>query len=49
MAVSFFGSLFSAWRRQLPSRAPGKSARMLLLVLSKPSMSTPLTRYDGSC
>jgi hypothetical protein len=30
MAVSFLGSVFSAWRRQLPRRAPGKNMRTLL-------------------
>src|SRR2546429_8005328 len=49
IAVSFFGSLVSAWRRQLPKRAPGKSVCRLLVVLSKPSVSMPRTRYDGSC
>src|SRR6266446_4014530 len=49
IAVSFFGSLLSAWRRQLPRRAPGHSVRILLVVLSKPSVSTPRTRYKGSC
>ena len=49
IAVSFFGSLLSAWRRQLPRRAPGKSVRILLTVLSKPSVRMPRTRYDGSC
>jgi hypothetical protein len=27
VATSFFGSLMSAWRRQVPKRAPGKSVR----------------------
>src|SRR5215470_394158 len=49
MAASFFGSLLSAWRRQLPTRTPGKSVRILLVVLSKPSVRPPRTRYDGSC
>ena len=48
MATSFFGSLRNAWRRQVPTRTPGKSVRRLLVVLSKPSVRTPLTRYDGS-
>lgn len=38
----------SAWRRQFPRRAPGKSVRLLLVVLSKPSVRMPRTRYDGS-
>src|SRR5437870_13655469 len=42
-------SLLSAWRRQVPRRTPGKSVRMLLTVLSKPSVRIPRTRYDGSC
>jgi hypothetical protein len=29
MATSFFGSLRSAWRRQVPRRAPGSSIRIL--------------------
>ena len=49
MATSFFGSLLSAWRKQLPTRTPGKSVRILLVVLSKPSVRAPLTWYDGSC
>jgi hypothetical protein len=49
MAISFFGSLVMAWRRQLPRRAPGYNVRILLIVLSKPSVSTLWTRYDGSC
>src|SRR6266436_8349677 len=49
MATSFFGSLMSAWRRQLPRRAPGNSVRILLVVLSKPSVRMPRTRYAGSC
>src|SRR5215510_14733224 len=49
IAVSFPGSLLSAWRKQLPRRTPGNSVRRLLVVLSKPSVRTPLTRYDGSC
>ena len=44
MAMSFFGSLLTAWRRQLPKRAPGNRVRILLVVLSKPSVSTPRTR-----
>jgi hypothetical protein len=42
MATSFFGSLISAWRRQMPTRTPGKSVCILLVVLSKPSVRTPL-------
>jgi hypothetical protein len=30
-------------------RAPGPSVRLLLVVLSKPSLRMPRTRYDGSC
>ena len=41
IAASFFGSLRSAWRRQLPTRTPGNSVRILLVVLSKPSVSIP--------
>ena len=48
MATSFFGSLLSAWRKQVPKRAPGKSVHILLTVLSKPSVRIPRTRYDGS-
>jgi hypothetical protein len=44
MAVSVAGSLLMAWRRQLPRRAPGNSVRILLVVLSKPSVSIPRTR-----
>jgi hypothetical protein len=29
MAMSLLGSLLSAWRRQLPTRAPGNRVRML--------------------
>jgi hypothetical protein len=49
MATKFFGSLRSAWRSQGPRRAPGKSVRSLWVVLSKPAVRTPRTRYDGSC
>jgi hypothetical protein len=49
MAIKFFGSLRSAWRSQGPRRAPGKSVRSLWVVLSKPAVRTPRTRYDGSC
>jgi hypothetical protein len=48
IAVSFFGSVLSAWRRQFPRRAPGNSVRILLVVLSKPSVRMPRTRYAGS-
>jgi hypothetical protein len=41
MEVSFPGSLLIAWRRQLPKRAPGKSVRILFVVLSKPSVRIP--------
>ena len=41
MATSFFGSLLIAWRRQVPIRAPGKSVRRLLVVLSNPSVKPP--------
>jgi hypothetical protein len=44
MVISFFGSLVSAWRRQLPRRALGNSVRILLVVLSKPSVRIPRTR-----
>src|SRR2546425_9441757 len=49
MATSVPGSLLIAWRRQLPKRAPGNSVRILLVVLSKPSVRMPRTRYNGSC
>ena len=49
IATSLAGSLLIAWRRQLPRRAPGNSVRILLVVLSKPSVRMPRTRYDGSC
>ena len=39
----------SAWRRQVPRRAPGNNVRILLVVLSKPSVRMPRTRYEGSC
>jgi hypothetical protein len=44
MATSFCGSLRSAWRRQVPRRAPENNVRMLLTVLSKPSVRMPRTR-----
>jgi hypothetical protein len=46
--ISLLGSLLSAWRRQKPRRAPGNSVRILLVVLSKPSVRAPCTWYDGS-
>src|SRR6266566_3180822 len=49
MATSLPGILLIAWRRQLPKRAPGNSVRILLVVLSKPSVRMPRTRYNGSC
>jgi hypothetical protein len=49
MAASFPGSLVIAWRRQVPRRAPGNRVRILLVVLSKPSVRIPRTRYEGSC
>src|SRR4029450_3403160 len=49
MAMSLLGSLLIAWRRQLPRRAPGNNVRILLVVLSKPSVRMPRTRYDGPC
>ena len=49
IAASCFGSLRSAWRQQVPRRVPGNNVRRLWLVLSKPSVRIPLTRYDGSC
>ena len=48
MAASCFGSLMSAWRRQLPRRAPGQSGGMLWVVLSKPAVRMPRTRSAGS-
>src|SRR4029453_2340260 len=47
--ISLSGSLLRAWRRQKPRRALGNSVRILLTVLSKPSVRAPFTRYDGSC
>src|SRR5262249_18296281 len=44
IATSLAGSLLIAWRRQLPRRAPGNSVRMLLTVLSNPSVRMPRTR-----
>jgi hypothetical protein len=49
MAVRFPGSFWMAWRRQWPRHARGPSVRLLLAVLSKPSIRTPCPRYDGSC
>ena len=48
IAASFFGSLKSAWRKQVPKRAP-EQVRRLLVVLSKPSVRVPLTRNEGTC
>src|SRR5262249_40795575 len=44
IATRCFGSLRSAWGRQQPKHAPGNSVRILFVVLSKPSVSTPRTR-----
>jgi hypothetical protein len=44
LATSCFGNLVRAWRRQLPKRAPGKRGRILVVVLSQPSVSMPRTQ-----
>jgi hypothetical protein len=48
MAGRFPGRLLRAWRRQEPKRAPGTSVRLLLVVLSHPSLRMPRTREAGS-
>ena len=35
--------------KQNPRRAPGNRVRILLTVLSKPSVRAPFTWYEGSC
>ena len=48
-ATRWGGSWWSAWRRQVPRRAPGHSVRLLLGVLAKPAISIPRTREGGAC
>src|SRR4029453_13680527 len=47
--ISLSGSVLSAWGGQKHRGPLGKNVRILLPVLSKPSVRAPCTRYDGSC